>query len=191
MRDVSEHRQTFARRLSLAGKFAVACFALVAANVLRAGEGMAVAPTNNSTTNATNILRDPPVLPRARQDRNQIVTNNASNNPLWLWLDVPTNATRTDLLMHTAISGTNFDVTSAGSYAMVTTSPWRATAILEMGSFHEKCDADPACPGSGHRSLDGWFQGIGIGAERDWGPENADFSVGLGLSVGRMTIHTP
>jgi len=145
-------------------------FCLAAAVACRAGDGLERTATNQVAVSAA-------------------ATNAAATHALWLWLDVPTNASRSNLSVCADGACTNF-WQPPGLYDLAaTSSTWRTTATLETGFFHAR--ESGIFPGCGHRSVDGWYQEVGVGMERDIVPGDSSIFVGFGVDVGRATIHGP
>jgi hypothetical protein len=99
-------------------------------------------------------------------------------------MDIPTNAARTDLWARSGLARTNYCPHAENLFA--TSAAWRTTTTIESGFFRTRpCDAWE----DGHRhELHGWYQGVGMEAEREIIP-GSGVSVGLGVSVGRATLH--
>ena len=146
------------RRLGLA----VLCLWLVALAVLRAGDG--------SQTNTPGMPGSP--------------AEQLSSNALGLWLDVPTNAAQTNLFGRSEMAATNLWLPPGRESLISTASFWRTTATIETGFF--RC-RDDGWPGGGRHSEDGWYQGIGVGVERDLLPGDSGWSVGLGVFASRYS----
>lgn len=146
------------RRLGLA----VLCLWLAALAVLRAGDGV--------QTNAPGT----PV----------VSADNMSSNTLRLWLEVPTNAAQTNLFGRSEMAATNLWLPPGRESLISTASHWRTTATIETGFF--RC-RDDGWPGAGRHQEDGWYQGVGVGVERDLIPGDSGWSVGLGVYAGRYS----
>ena len=161
------------RLFSSAVKLAAVCLASAVAANLFAGEGCDLTATNYVSTN-------------------YVACGAVSTNVLWLLLDVPTNASRADLLARTTdLAATNRWLPPGMGNILATPSPWRTTALLEMGVFHAENARGTGCPNTGRRSEDGWFQEVGVGVERDIDSDDSWLSVGFGVSVGRASIRGP
>ncbi|MEI6212068.1 MAG: hypothetical protein WCR06_10640 [bacterium] len=159
----SGHLRSIVRPCPLAGIMAVAGLLLAAATALRAGDGPDLAGASH--------------------------TNHISASALPLWIDVPTNATRSDILRHTDLTSTNHGWSTDAGSALATSSTWRTTATIGTGFFHARNGGGPDCPGERHRSVDGWFQEVGVGMERTLDPADSGLSVGFGVSVGWLRLH--
>lgn len=163
-------RGAYGWRFSRAEMLAAVWFCLAAAVACCAGNGLERTATNQVAVSAT-------------------VTNVAATNPLRLWLDVPTNASRSNVSARADGASTNL-WQPPGLYDLAASlSTWRTTATLETGFFHARDNGD--FPGCGHRSVDGWYQEVGVGMERDIVPGDSSIFVGFGVDVGRATIHGP
>jgi hypothetical protein len=141
------HLNSMETRLLPVAVLLVVGLALVPAAVLRGAECLGLAATNGA-----------PV-------------SNTSTNALRLWIDVPTNAVRSDLWCRADTGGTNDWQPSGMGNVLATSSTWRTTVEVETGYFHGRHG--------------GWFQEVGVGLERELNPV---FSVGLGVSVGRANL---
>lgn len=115
---------------------------------------------------------------------NRATGTGGSSNGLWrMWLDLPTNAAGSSVSGAAGAGATNRWARPGTDGIMATSSPWRVTAEVEVGMFRLR---DRAC---GRHDVTGWYQGVDVGVEREVVP--GEFSVGLGLGVGRYTTRFP
>ena len=156
-------------RVPLGGRVAAVCLVFVTAAVLCAGDGADVRAIRPASTN-------------------DVVANAVVTNVLQLWIDVRTNASRSEGLSSSVMIATNLWLPSGRDNLTATTSVWRTSATIETGFFHGVHFGGPGCSGDGRRGLDGWFQEVGVGVERDLGPDSG-MSIGIGVGVSRATLH--
>ena len=150
----------------LVGIMAAGCLSMVAVPVIYAD---ANACTNTISTN-------------------HVSTVSASTNVLWLWIDAPTNATRTNLFGLSEITATNCWLPPGKANILSTSSTWRTTATVETGFFRAE---GPGWPGYNRRCEDGWFQEVGVEMDRAIDHGESGVSVGVGVSVGRAAFRGP
>ena len=155
--------------MGLKGKQAAVCLFLAAATMLRAGDGILTA-SNNVPTNHEFSCR-------------------VSTNALWLWLDLPTNATPTKLLFRADITATNFSLPLDKESITLTASKWRTLATLGLDLFHVE-HPEIGFPDNEHRSGDGLFHEVGFELIWDIDPDEPGL-IGVGVSVGRAATRFP
>ena len=158
--------------------------------MLHAGEGHDLSATNHVSTNAQASGSNAPAKMPAGEGLRAVNTNSASaGNPLQLWLDLPTNADRS---ARADLTATNLCPQPDMDNFMGKSSPWITTATFAMGFFHTKGNDGPdTFAGCDRKKEDGTFQAVGIDLERAIDPGESGLSIGIGVSVGRTSLHVP
>ena len=164
---------------------------LLTASMLCAGDGVDLATAHTDPSQSRSSLTNAPLHLQASVGTGIIATNCTSTNVLWLWIDVPTNASRSDLLAHADMQTTNQWQPPVGPNTLATSTPWRTTATVETGFFRAEHGGWPDGHGYDRRGVDGWFQDVGVEMDRDFDHGDSGISVGIGVGVGRACLREP